>query len=113
MDIGGAMAQHYPVYEKDEPKVFKILRKIVKELMRNFDWSHIADFGTIKKGNILIRKLSKEYYPEGRAFSIKPITLQSKQWDQRKDGGCDFRKDATLEVHTDTKGNIQGVYYPL
>lgn len=107
------MAQHYPVYEKDEPKVFKILRKIAEELMRDLKWAKIADFGVIKTNKLIIRKLPKEYYPKGRAFSIKPITLQSKQWDQRKFGGLDIRKHATLEVHTDCKGNIQGVYYPL
>jgi len=107
------MAQHFPVYEKDEPKLFKFLRRFVEYLMRIYVWDSIEDFERRRIFRKTVMKLSEEYNPKGRAFSITPITLQSRQWDQRKDGGCDFRKDATLEVHTDTKGNIQGVYHPL
>lgn len=110
------MAQHFRIYEESEPKLFRSIRRIAKYLMTAWGpWSYIQDFNVQIIYRKRVTKLSSDYPMNGatRAFSVGPYDLQDKRWDERKDGGVDFRKTAFVEVHTDNNGNIKGIYYPL
>lgn len=108
------MAQHYLIREKDEPAVFKSIRQITKSLVRILVWSQLKDFEIIMICTKQVQKLPATIYnPGGFAFTVHPCTLKNKEWDQRDAGGADFRKNAFLEVHTDLKGKVKKVYYPL
>jgi len=100
------MAQHYPIFEQDEPKVFEKIRKIVKDILETINWTMVADFGVMKDGHKTITKLPKEYNPNGRAVTIGEFNLENKEWGEH-------RTKATLEVHFTIYGEIQKVYYPL
>ena len=110
------MAQHYPIKETEEPKLFKELRTVVELI--NGQWDSFDEFKQVTKWDKNIMRLSDDYMigddePETRIASINPFQLEDQTWDETKDGGLDFTKDAGLEVHFDMYGQILNVYYPL
>lgn len=107
------MAQHYPLKEKDEPEVFKSIRRIAGYVTKSWNWWGLERTGPDYVYRKKVVALPKEYNPEGKTFAVGPYNLKDKKWDERRNYGVDFRKGAHLEVHTDLHGNIQAVYYPL
>ena len=100
------MAQHYPVYEKDEPKLFKSARRIVKYIDNSWIWDTWKEYDYNRIYTKEVMKLGPQYNPNGRAIKISPYNLQGKDWG-------DNRKRANVEVHFDIKGKITNIYYPL
>lgn len=111
------MAQHYRIYEKDEPKLFRSAQRIAKYLMRynSMTWNHMKAFEKRMVYQKLVQKLTSRY-PMGKAtkaFSLGPYYLEDKYWDQRTLDGLNLRRNAYVEVHTDNDGCIIAIYYPI
>jgi hypothetical protein len=73
--------------------------------------SYFDRIETVHRKTVML--LPDNYNPGGLAFVVKPVTLEDKEWDQRKYGGSDFRNKACVEVHTDLRGKITQIYLPL
>ena len=104
------MAQHHRIFEKDEPKLFRTLRRTLRVI-----WPMIVIEEDTAYGKT-IKKLPKEYFQQGFAFSVFPCKLKDKRWNQKTEGGRDWRKNACLEVHVREVGmwfEIDSVWYPI
>jgi hypothetical protein len=55
-----------------------------------------------------IQHLPKEYNPTGHAFLIKPYNM-AKVWKNEPYA----EENACLEVHLNTIGEVEAIYYPL
>lgn len=106
------MAQHIKLFEKDEPKVFRSLKRIVSYLVRPYVWSGVPvnEPYHVYGKEILTDKNNAHIE---HIISVRYYTLENKRWDERKIGGMDLRKDVILEVRFTLMGEIVAVYYPV
>jgi len=106
------MAQHIPLKEEREPKLFRSLRRLVQYLSRDYVWDYLP----MHRWEPIMRKEVLKYLCESNTdyvASVRSYTLQDKEWNECKFGGIDLRKDAHIEVHFTSKGKITAVYYPV
>lgn len=108
------MAIHYIIDKKEEPKLFRSVKRISKYIMNNA-WRSMKDWDELHTYGKTVQKLPLTYclYKNTRVFSIAPYNLQNKKWDERKIGGLNFREGANLQVHTNDNGDIVAIYYPI
>jgi hypothetical protein len=107
------MAQHFQLHEKDEPKLFKSVKRIVDYIFNNQYIQYMTPYSSKYVYTKNVMKLGNEYNPSGLAVNIRYYNLEDKKWDEREYGGIDLRKNVTVEVHINKKGQVSAIYYPI
>jgi len=105
------MAQHILLKEKDEPKVFEIVKKLTKQILAKIN-RNTTNFSEVdvelNSKTYTIMKLSSDYLETGDylAVIIKPLSLQS-----ITDEHPSLIKNIGLECHFGYEENVTSIYW--